>query len=70
LNTGAIRNHYDVAIVGAGPAGLTCAYFLAKMGYQTTVFEAGPVAGGMLGTIIMATIGAAILLFVVGLFKR
>jgi NADH-quinone oxidoreductase subunit F len=38
-----------VAIVGAGPAGLTCAYFLAKMGYQTTVFEAGPVAGGMLG---------------------
>ncbi len=38
-----------VAIVGAGPAGLTCAYFLAKMGYQTTVFEAQPVAGGMLG---------------------
>jgi NADH-quinone oxidoreductase subunit F len=38
-----------VAVVGAGPAGLTCAYFLVKMGYQTTVFEAGPVAGGMLG---------------------
>jgi len=38
-----------VAVVGAGPAGLTCAYFLAKMGYQTTVFEAQPVAGGMLG---------------------
>jgi NADH-quinone oxidoreductase subunit F len=38
-----------VAIVGAGPAGLTCAYFLAKMGYQTTVFEAQSVAGGMLG---------------------
>ncbi len=38
-----------VAVVGAGPAGLTCAYFLAKMGYQTTVFEAGSVAGGMLG---------------------
>ncbi|MCK5417589.1 MAG: FAD-dependent oxidoreductase, partial [Desulfobacterales bacterium] len=38
-----------VAIVGAGPTGLTCAYFLAKMGYKTTVFEAQPVGGGMLG---------------------
>jgi NADH-quinone oxidoreductase subunit F len=38
-----------VAIVGAGPAGLTSAYYLAKMGYQITVFEAQSVAGGMLG---------------------
>lgn len=38
-----------VAVVGAGPAGLTCAYFLASMGYETTVFEAQPLAGGMLG---------------------
>jgi NADH-quinone oxidoreductase subunit F len=38
-----------VAVVGAGPAGLTCAYFLAEMGYQTVVFESQPVAGGMLG---------------------
>jgi NADH-quinone oxidoreductase subunit F len=38
-----------VAIVGAGPAGLTCGYFLAKMGYPVTVFEAQAVAGGMLG---------------------
>ncbi|MBW2009364.1 MAG: NADH-quinone oxidoreductase subunit NuoF, partial [Deltaproteobacteria bacterium] len=38
-----------VAVVGAGPAGLTCAYFLAKMGYGVTVFESQPVAGGMLG---------------------
>jgi NADH-quinone oxidoreductase subunit F len=38
-----------VAVVGAGPAGLTCAYFLAKLGYKTTVFEAQPVGGGMLG---------------------
>jgi NADH-quinone oxidoreductase subunit F len=37
-----------VAIVGAGPAGLTCAYFLAKLGYETKVFEAQPVGGGML----------------------
>ncbi|MBW2004580.1 MAG: FAD-dependent oxidoreductase [Deltaproteobacteria bacterium] len=38
-----------VAVVGAGPAGLTCAYFLAKMGYKVTVFESQSVAGGMLG---------------------
>jgi NADH-quinone oxidoreductase subunit F len=38
-----------VAVVGGGPAGLTCAYFLAKMGYRVTVFEAQSVAGGMLG---------------------
>ena len=37
-----------VAIVGAGPAGLTCAYFLAIEGYRVTVFEKLPVLGGML----------------------
>jgi heterodisulfide reductase subunit A-like polyferredoxin len=37
-----------VAIVGAGPAGLSCAYYLAKDGYDATVFERLPVAGGML----------------------
>jgi heterodisulfide reductase subunit A-like polyferredoxin len=36
-----------VAIVGAGPTGLTAAHFLARMGYQVTIFEALPVAGGM-----------------------
>lgn len=36
-----------VAVVGAGPTGLTGAHFLARMGYQVTVFEALPVAGGM-----------------------
>jgi len=45
----AVTRDEKVAIVGAGPAGLTCAYFLAKMGYATTVFEAQSVAGGMLG---------------------
>jgi NADH-quinone oxidoreductase subunit F len=38
-----------IAVVGAGPSGLTCAYFLAKTGYRVTVFEAQPLGGGMLG---------------------
>ena len=38
-----------VGVVGGGPAGLTCAYFLAQMGYRATVFEAQSFAGGMLG---------------------
>ncbi len=37
-----------IAIVGAGPAGLSCAYFLARLGYRPRVFEAEPRPGGML----------------------
>jgi len=37
-----------VAVVGSGPAGLSCAYFLAKEGYQVTVLEALSAIGGML----------------------
>jgi heterodisulfide reductase subunit A-like polyferredoxin len=37
-----------IAIVGSGPAGLTCAYHLALYGYRPTVFEALPKPGGML----------------------
>lgn len=37
-----------VAIVGSGPAGLTCAYYLAQEGYQVTVFEKDSLPGGML----------------------
>ena len=36
-----------VAIIGAGPAGLTCGYFLAKAGYKSVCFEALPEPGGM-----------------------
>jgi heterodisulfide reductase subunit A-like polyferredoxin len=37
-----------VAIIGSGPAGLACAYFLAIEGYEVTVFEEQPILGGML----------------------
>ncbi len=37
-----------VAVIGSGPAGLSCAYHLARLGYPITVFEALPVAGGMM----------------------
>jgi NADH-quinone oxidoreductase subunit F len=37
-----------IAIIGAGPAGLSCAYFLARLGYRPKVFEAEPRPGGML----------------------
>jgi len=37
-----------IAIIGSGPAGLTAAYFLAREGYQVTVFEKLPVVGGMM----------------------
>ena len=37
-----------VAIIGSGPAGLTCAYYLAQEGYRVTIFEKSKVLGGML----------------------
>ncbi len=39
---------YRVAVVGSGPVGLSAAHDLAMMGYQVTIFEAAPAAGGML----------------------
>jgi NADH-quinone oxidoreductase subunit F len=39
---------YPVAVVGAGPAGLNAAYHLGRRGYPVTIFEALPMAGGML----------------------
>ncbi len=43
------RKHEEkVAVVGSGPAGLTAGYYLAQKGYQVTIFEKLPVAGGML----------------------
>ena len=41
-------NGHRVAVVGAGPAGLSCAYYLACRGYAVHIFEGQPEAGGML----------------------
>jgi len=45
-----IKNKYDkkIAVVGSGPAGLSCAFYLAIDGYKVTVFEKERVLGGML----------------------
>ena len=50
-----VRSHEEierpkakVAIIGAGPAGLSCAHQLSRMGYSVTIFEALPIAGGMM----------------------
>jgi NADH-quinone oxidoreductase subunit F len=38
----------NVAVVGAGPTGLACAFYLALLGHNVTVYESNPAAGGML----------------------
>ena len=43
-----IKNGKKVAVIGAGPSGLTCAGELARKGYEVTVFEAFHTAGGVL----------------------
>lgn len=43
-----VRRPERVAIVGGGPAGMSAAYYLARLGYGVTVFEAMPVPGGMM----------------------
>ncbi|NIA16750.1 MAG: NADH-quinone oxidoreductase subunit NuoF, partial [Planctomycetes bacterium] len=43
-----VNTKSDVAIIGSGPAGLSCAYFLALMQRASVIFEAQPVPGGML----------------------
>jgi NADH-quinone oxidoreductase subunit F len=44
----ALKKEKEVAVIGAGPAGLSCAYFLALLGRSAVVYEALPIAGGML----------------------
>jgi NADPH-dependent glutamate synthase beta subunit-like oxidoreductase len=42
------KREESVAVIGAGPAGLSCAYHLAREGYPVTIYEAFPKPGGML----------------------
>ncbi len=42
------KYRHRVAVVGSGPAGLACSYYLRKLGYPVTVFEAHSAVGGML----------------------
>jgi glutamate synthase (NADPH/NADH) small chain len=42
------RRDQRVAVIGSGPAGLVCAWDLASLGYQVTIFEGLPVIGGIL----------------------
>ena len=42
------KNGKSIAVIGAGASGLTCAYYLVRIGYAVDVFESQPVAGGVL----------------------
>jgi NADH-quinone oxidoreductase subunit F len=46
--TSSEKHSEKIAVIGAGPSGLSCAYFLARLGYPVTAFERLPIAGGML----------------------
>lgn len=47
-NNGEISTNKKIAVIGGGPAGLTCAAFLAKQGYQVTIYEKHNELGGIL----------------------
>jgi heterodisulfide reductase subunit A-like polyferredoxin len=73
IDPGVPERRYEerVAVVGAGPGGLTCAHDVAKRGYGVTVFEALPVAGGMLaGGIPQYRLPRAVLDYEVDYFRK
>ncbi|MFX1296075.1 MAG: FAD-dependent oxidoreductase, partial [Promethearchaeota archaeon] len=47
-----VTNGKKIAVVGAGPAGLSCAYFLALLGYEIDLFEKKEIKGGMVSNVI------------------
>ncbi len=48
MEEGAEERDEKISVIGAGPAGLSCAYHLRRKGYKVTVYEGFPKAGGML----------------------
>ena len=42
------KKQKKVSIIGSGPSGLSCAYYLSVMGYKITIYEAKPLAGGVM----------------------
>jgi NADPH-dependent glutamate synthase beta subunit-like oxidoreductase len=48
LQPDAVKDPRNIAIIGAGPAGLSCAYFLALLGHRPTIFEAKKEPGGVM----------------------
>ena len=56
-NINKTKNHSNkksIAIIGAGPSGLSCAYFMAKAGFKVTIFESKSSSGGMISGVIPA----------------
>src|SRR3546814_490344 len=45
--TGVLRKNYDAAIIGGGPAGISCAVWLARLGFSPVLIEAGQELGGL-----------------------
>jgi putative selenate reductase len=52
LPAGAKKNGLKAAVIGAGPSGLACAYFLALSGFEVAVYEAGDFPGGLAAGVI------------------
>lgn len=50
VKTQRLKTNRKIAIIGGGPAGLACAYHLARLGYRSTIFEANKELGGVLLT--------------------
>ncbi|HRH40063.1 MAG TPA: NAD(P)-binding protein [Pyrinomonadaceae bacterium] len=42
------QTHKRILVIGAGPSGLSAAYHLARVGHNVSIYEAGPIAGGMM----------------------
>ena len=42
------KKNKSIGIIGAGPSGLTCGYYLARLGYDVDIYEEKPIAGGIL----------------------